>query len=162
MDSISMESSSALDTGESVRYVNRAQAPAEPNNKSNNFMISDRSSQIMDPLAFVRTHSLENILVDYEKTLTTHNTVEQWQLLSHRLANDLKAKIYQLENNRSKLDSMKMLWQNDIKDCQIECEKQIEKKNKEIAKLQDAIQKKEDEHSKKLRQIREKLKTTEK
>ena len=57
---------------------------------------------------------------------------------------------------------MKMLWQNVIKDCQIECEKQIDKKNKDIAKLQDAIQKKEDEHSKKLKQIREKLKTTEK
>ena len=71
--------------------------------------------------------------------------------MSHRLANDLKAKIYQLENNKSKMDSMKMLWQNDIKDCQIECEKQIDKKNKDIAKLQDVIQKKEDEHSKKLK-----------
>ena len=43
MDTASLDTSSALDTGESARYVNRATAP-ETNHKNNNFMISDRSS----------------------------------------------------------------------------------------------------------------------
>jgi len=88
--------------------------------------------------------------------------MEQWILICHRLAENVRSLNQQLQKQDQKLNRTKSLWSSEMRQSQSQFDKHVELKDTEIAMFKRMLKDNEKSYEEKLASLKDRLKDTEK